>query len=112
MEITGLIVAVMDKRAGDTERGHWESQQYVAKYFDPDNPRDQYGKHLVFTVFGADRIAQYNIQKDKEYKISFDIDANESRKTLGQWFTDIRAWKVEPTQADVQQANNNPSSLI
>lgn len=113
MEVTGLIVAVLQKREGDTERGHWESQQFVAKYFDPENPRDQYGKHLLFTVFGSDRLKQYNIELNKEYKISFDVDAVESRKTPGQWFGDNRAWNVVPVGAAAQPSTaENASSLI
>ena len=108
MEVTGRIVAIMDKQSGDSERGHWERQNFVVEYFA--DPRDRYSKRMVFSVFGADRLQKFNIQMGVEYVINFDIDANESRKAPGQWFNDIQAWKVEPTQA--QQPTDNPSELI
>lgn len=113
MEATGKIVAILPQREGDSERsGHWVSQQYVMAYFA--NERDTYAKHILFTVFGADKIANFNIKEGVEYKVQFDIDAKEGKKTPGQWFTDIRAWKVEPMTAQGvgTQAEENPSDLI
>ena len=99
-------MAILPKRSGDTEHGHWESQQYVLEYFA--DPRDRYAKRLLFTVFGADKIASFDIKQGVEYNVSFDIDANESKKNAGQWFVEIRAWKVEPTNA-AQPAASAPA---
>ena len=49
--------------------------------------------HLMFNVFGADRIAQFNIQMGETLTVSFDID---SREYNGRWYTDVRAWRIEP----------------
>ena len=46
----------------------------------------------VFDVFGADKIAQFNIQAGEELNVFFDVDA---REWNGRWFNSIRAWKVE-----------------
>ena len=43
-------------------------------------------------MFGADRIAQFNIQLGETLTVSFDID---SREYNGRWYNDIRAWKVD-----------------
>ena len=51
----------------------------------------QYPKKLVFDVFGADRLAQFNIQSGEEINVSFDIDAHEYN---GRWFNNVRAWNV------------------
>ena len=47
---------------------------------------------MCFNVFGADKIAQFNIQAGDELTVSFDINAREYN---GRWYNDIRAWKVE-----------------
>ena len=89
MEITGRIIAILEARGGVSPRtgSEWKSQEYVIE------THEQYPKRCVFTVFGADRIAQFNIQLQQELTVSFDIDAHEWN---GRWFNDIRAWKVEP----------------
>ena len=46
---------------------------------------------MVFSVFGADRLARFNIQVGQEVMVSFDIDAHEYN---GRWFNNIRAFDV------------------
>ncbi|MCF0192583.1 MAG: DUF3127 domain-containing protein [Prevotella sp.] len=88
MEITGKIIAVLDKRSGTSQRtgNTWASQEYVLE------THDQYPRRCLFNVFGEDKIANMNIQIGEELTVSFDIDAREYN---GRWFNDIRAWKVE-----------------
>ena len=53
---------------------------------------------MVFSVFGADRIARFNVQVGQEVMVSFDIDAHEYQ---GRWFNSIRAYdvrQVDPAQ--------------
>lgn len=106
MELTGKIIKVMEKRSGVSQRSgnNWASQDYVLEIQD-----GQYVRHMVFNVFGEDRIAQFNIQENKEYVVSFDIDAHEYN---GRWFNDIRAWRVvefsAQTPAQPQPMNNVP----
>ena len=47
---------------------------------------------MCFEVFGADKIALFNIQMGEELTVSFDIDASPWQN---RWFNRIRAWKVE-----------------
>lgn len=53
----------------------------------------QYPRHMVFTIFGEERLKQFNIQMNQDYTVSFDIDAHEYQ---GRWFNDIRAFNVVP----------------
>ena len=87
MEITGRIIAVLPERGGVSKTGNeWKMQEYVLE------THEQYPKKLCFNVFGADKIAQFNIQAGEEMTVSFDINAREYN---GRWYNDIRAWKVE-----------------
>ena len=87
MEITGKIIAVLPERGGVSKTGNeWKTQDYVIE------THEQYPKKVCFNVFGADKIAQFNIQAGDEMTVSFDINAREYQ---GRWYNDIRAWKVE-----------------
>ena len=93
MEITGKIIAVLPERGGVSKTGNeWKTQEYVIE------THEQYPKKVCFNVFGADKIAQFNIQAGDEMTVSFDINAREYQ---GRWYNDIRAWKVERGTATV-----------
>lgn len=94
MEFIGKIIAVLPPKGGVSSRtgNEWKAQEYVIE----DGSNVQYPRRMCFEVFGADRIAQFNIQVGQELKVSFDIDANQWQD---RWFNRIRAWKVEPAMA-------------
>ena len=90
MEITGKIILVLPERSGVSARGEWKAGSYVIE------THEQYPKKMVFDVFGADRLAQFNIQAGEELIVSFDIDAHESQ---GRWYNSVRAWNVQRVDA-------------
>lgn len=71
MELQGKVIAVLPERSGVSARGEWKAQSFVIE------THEQYPKKLCFDVFGADRLAQFNIQSGEELLVSFDIDAHE-----------------------------------
>ena len=87
MELTGKIIAVMQPRSGVSQRtgNSWMMQDYVMEI------PGQYPRHMVFNIFGEDRIKQFNIQMGEDVTVSFDIDAREFN---GRWYNDIRAYNV------------------
>ena len=97
MEIEGKIIAAMPEQGGVSPRtgNAWKSQDFVIE------THDQYPRKCVFRVFGADRLAQFNIQVGEELRVSFDIDAHEYQ---GRWFNDIRAWRVDRIDPAAAQA--------
>ena len=92
MDITGRIIAVMEKRSGQSQRSGntWASQDYVLE------TQEQYPRRCLFNVFGEDKINEYNLQIGSEVTVSFDINAREYN---GRWYNDVRAWRVVPAQA-------------
>ena len=96
MEIQGKVIAVLPERISVSTRGEWKSQTYVIE------TQEQYPKKMAFDVFGADRLAQFNIQSGEVINVSFDIDAHEYQ---GRYFNQIRAWNVtKVSQQAAQQA--------
>lgn len=99
MEMTGVVIAILPERSGTSQRGEWKSQSFVIE------TQEQYPKHLCFEVFGADRIAQFNIKGGETITVQFDIDA---RQYQDRWFNSIKAWNVirPGQQAPVQGGYN------
>lgn len=105
MEMTGVVIAILPERSGTSQQGEWKSQSFVIE------TQEQYPKHLCFEVFGADRIAQFNIKGGETITVQFDIDA---RQYQDRWFNSIKAWNVirPGQQAPVQGGYNvgNPQA--
>ena len=64
----------------------WKMQDYVIE------THEQYPRKMAFTVFGEDKINQFNIQMGEEINVFFDINGREYN---GRWYNDIRAWRVD-----------------
>ena len=106
--MTGVVIAVLPERSGTSQRGEWKSQSFVIE------TQEQYPKHLCFEVFGADRIAQFNIKGGEKITVQFDIDA---RQYQDRWFNSIKAWNVirpgqqAPVQGGYNVGNHQTGSL-
>ena len=99
MEMAGVVIAILPERSGTSQRGEWRSQSFVIE------TQEQYPKHLCFEVFGADRIAQFNIKGGETIIVQFDIDA---RQYQDRWFNSIKAWNViRPGQQAPMQGGYN-----
>ena len=106
MELQGKVIAVLPERSGVSARGEWKAQSFVIE------THEQYPKKLCFDVFGADRLAQFNIQSGEELLVSFDIDAHEYQ---GRWFNSIRAFdvrQVDPATVGAAQAGIVPGAVF
>lgn len=102
MEIQGKVIAVLPERSGVSARGEWKSQTYVIE------TQEQYPKKMAFDVFGADRLAQFNIQSGEVINVSFDIDAHEYQ---GRWFNSIRAWNVTKVSQQAMASSSNAAGV-
>ena len=88
MDLTGTITVVMPAQSGTSSRtgNPWMSQEYVMEV------PGQWPRHIVFRIFGEDRIKQFNLrQGEQNVTIQFDIDAHEYN---GRWFNEIRCYNV------------------
>ena len=101
MELTGKVIAVMEARSGKSARtgNDWMTQEYVIEV------PGQFPKRCIFSVFGEDRIKQFNIQNGEDITIQFDIDAREYN---GRWFNDVRTYAVTRPQNQQSVPSNAP----
>lgn len=105
MELTGKIIIVQPERSGVSQRTgtEWKVQEYVLETIN-----EQFPRKMVFEVFGADRIASFNIKAGEVMTVSFDIDAREYN---GRWYNQIRAWKVDRNVAAQPAAAPAPAGV-
>lgn len=92
MKFTGICKAVLPQQSGQSQRTGqpWVSQEYV---FEEEGQR--FPQSICARVFGADKIAEMNIQQGQRYDVDFDITTNQSQKTGG-YFNSLNIYKVTP----------------
>ena len=83
MEITGKIIAVMDKRSGQSARtgANWATQDYVIETIN-----EQYPKRCLFNVFGEDKIKESGLRVGAVASVTCKV---ESKEWNGKWFTSV-----------------------
>lgn len=87
MDLTGKVIAILEARGGVSQRtgNSWMLQEYVIEV------PGTFPRKMMFSIFGEDRIKQFNIQAGEEITVQFDIDAREFN---GRWYNDIRAYNI------------------
>ena len=104
MYISGRIIKVLEKQSGTSQRtgNAWESQEFVIEYFEHET--DRFPDRLVFKVFGADRLANWNIQQNDEVKIGLGHNVNEYN---GKFYNEISAFSCEHTKPSEMPADGS-----
>lgn len=104
LEITGKLIKILPAQTGTGARGNWVKQEFVIE------TSDQYPKKICCSIWGdkVESLSKYSLNDD--IKVSFNL---ESREYNERWYTDVRAWKLEPAGAggaSSQGSKNAPSA--
>ena len=92
MEFEGTVFRIMPATSGTSARGEWQRQEVI---FDAQSS-SQYPRKICVTFFNKpDEVAR--LREGAAYTVSIDI---ESREYNGRWYTDVRAWRIQPKQAE------------
>lgn len=95
MDFKGKVIMVMPVTTGTSKAGKpWSKMDFVVE------TGGQYPKKVSLTLWGEDKINQYDLQPGLEATFHIEL---ESREYNGRWYTEARAWKIEWT-ADARQA--------
>lgn len=90
MEFEGTVYKIMPVTKGTSARGEWQRQDIVFEY----NDGGQFSRKICVTFFNRpDDVAR--LREGAAYNVSVNI---ESREYNGRWYTDIRAWRLQPKQ--------------
>lgn len=99
MEIKGTIIQVMPVQSGTSAAGKdWAKQDFVLE------TPGQYPKKICFTLWGEQKINDYDLQPNLEVTVYFNL---ESREYNGRWYTEAKSdkisWTKEARQWNAQQ---------
>jgi hypothetical protein len=88
MDITGRLIQVLQEQGGEGKNGNkWAKCDFVIE------TQEKYPKKVCLTAWNDLIGTVKGLPMESEVKVSFDIS---SREYNGRWYTDVKAWKVEP----------------
>lgn len=107
MQIVATLRHKLPLQTGEGRNGTWKKQDVVVE------TDGQFPKKICISIWG-DKINDQILIEGAKLKISFDV---ESREYNGKWYTDVKAWAIEPAegfqadpQSDYSQFNDFPAS--
>lgn len=94
MEVQGKIIDKLQPKGGQTARGAWKKHEIIVE------TNETYPKKICMASWN-DKVDLTNFNPGDEVTASINI---ESREYNGNWYTDIRIWKME------KAGNANPGN--
>lgn len=85
IKLSGKVVQVLEEQSGESKNGPWRKRDFILEI------PGKYPKKVCITQWG-DNIDQQAVQEGLQVTASVDI---QSREYNGNWYTDVKAWKVE-----------------
>lgn len=86
MELTAKLVQLLPLQTGNGKNGQWKKQDIIVE------TEGNYPKKVCISIWG-EKINDAVLKTGSMLNISFDV---ESREYNGRWYTDVKAWKIEP----------------
>ncbi len=88
MEFEGKLIQILAPTSGTSARGQWQRQDVIFEM------TQEFSRKVCVTFFNKpDDVARLRI--GESYVVSVNV---ESREYNGRWYTDVRAWRVQPKQ--------------
>ena len=110
VKFTGKIIAAGQVQMGTSQNGtQWSSCEYTIEELN-----EQYPARAVISVYGSDKLQQFNIQLGEIITAHIGLKARQSKE--GRWFNQLDCWKVErpngQQQGQVVQSQINSAPQI
>ena len=91
MEFEGTVYKILPVTKGTSARGEWQRQDVVFEMNE-----GSFTRKICVTFFNKpEDVAR--LKEGAAYTVSVNI---ESREYNGRWYTDIRAWRIQPKQQE------------
>lgn len=92
LELEGRISQKLNVQTGTSARGPWSKQEFILEYQEGNFP-----SQVCMNVWGEDKVKELEkYQVGDRVKVSFNLS---SREYNGRWYSDIRAWRIDPAGA-------------
>lgn len=93
LKIKGKVVEILEEQSGTGKNGPWRKQDFILE------TKEKYPKKVCITQWG-DKIDKFDINEGEELTVFFNI---QSREYKGNWYTDVKAWKVQRGDVDADE---------
>lgn len=98
MEFEGVVYKILPATQGTSARGEWKKQEVIFEL-----PNEFSRKVCVIFFNKESDVAR--LKEGVTYIVSVNV---ESREYNGRWYTDVRAWRVQPKQEEAPAAAAMP----
>jgi hypothetical protein len=97
MYIQGKVIRVFDIQSGESPRGSWKKREFIL---------ETYAKmpKKVCLVLKGESVDSIQVNTGDSLRVSIDIESPEFKE---KWYTEVRAWKVEPAIMNQEDQTNN-----
>lgn len=100
MEFEGIVYKILPAQQGTSARGEWQRQEVI---FDLPS---EFSRKVCVTFFNKPSDVA-KLREGAAYTVSINV---ESREYNGRWFTDVRAWRIQPQEAGQSAATPAPAA--
>lgn len=98
MEFEGIVLKKLPATSGVSARGEWQRQDVIFEM------PQEFNRKVCVTFFNRPTDAD-SLREGQAYIVSVNV---ESREFNGKWYTDVRAWRVQPKQVEAAAADAMP----
>ena len=100
LQLKGTVKQILEEQSGEGKNGPWRKRDFILEI------PGKYPRKVCITQWG-DNIDQANVQQGETITASIDI---QSREYKDNWYTDVKAWKIEKGDSDGQlgPSDNGP----
>ena len=90
MEFEGVVYKILPATGGTSARGEWKKQEVIFEI------PSEFSRKVCVVFFNKESDVA-RLKEGATYTVSINI---ESREYNGRWYTDVRAWRVQPKQEE------------
>lgn len=98
MEFEGIVWKKLPATSGVSARGEWQRQDVIFEM------PQEFNRKVCVTFFNKPTDVE-GLHEGQAYIVSVNV---ESREFNGRWYTDVRAWRVQPKQVESAAATAMP----
>lgn len=85
LKLSGKVIQILKEQSGDGKNGPWRKRDFILEI------PGKYPRKVCITQWG-DNIDQHAVEHGVDVTVYIDL---QSREYNGNWYTDVKAWKVE-----------------
>lgn len=95
LQLRGNVKQILEEQSGEGKNGPWRKRDFILEI------PGKYPRKVCITQWG-DNIDKADVQEGEEVIVNIDI---QSREYKGNWYTDVKAWKIErPGQSQTESS--------